>query len=112
MTNKIQNITIFEITNYASNYVREVCKKSSIFMFVKDKISLNKNDIVKVKDEKDPLISALVDKCIWDTLPIQIYEIGVSSVIANELITTITTRYYCTPLMTQVEFENALDKKD
>lgn len=111
MTKEIQNITIFEINDYASNYVRELCGKSSIFMFVKDKISLNKNDIVDIKDEKDPLISALVDKCIWDKLPIQIHEIGIPSVIANELITTITTRYYCTPIMTQVEFENALDKR-
>ena len=111
MTKEIQNITIFEINNHANNYVRELCNKSAILMFVKDKISLNKNDIVDIKDEKDILISTLVDKCIWDTLPIQIHEVGIPSVIANQLITTITTRYYCTPIMTQVEFENALDKR-
>ena len=111
MTKEIQNITIFEINNYANNYVRELCNKSSILMFVKDKISLNKNDIVNIKDERDILISTLVDKCIWDTLPIQIHEVGIPSVIANQLITTITTRYYCTPIMTQVEFENAIDKR-
>ena len=112
MKHTIIHITVFEITDSINSYVRDICKKSSVFFFVRDHISLTKKDIIDIGSKDNEDIKLLTEHSIWQHLPLFIYEVGLQSAIENEVATTITTRYYCAPIMTQVEFENALSHKN